>query len=642
MCGILGIITLRGNGCPPDRFAYALRQIRHRGPDDQGTFETVTAAGAHVMLGHTRLSILDLSPAGHQPMFSPRTGTAAVYNGEVYNFRETRAELEKKGYTFTSQSDTEVILANYDERGEDYVDDLRGIFAIALWDAKRQRLVLTRDRLGVKPLYYYWDGNRLAFASEVTALAALPGLDLQVSQEAIRNYLLRGFIAHPLSIFEKVQKLPAGCQLVLDVGTGCIDIRRYWDSLDYYTDPLTFKSVDEVVEAVHAELREAVRLELVSDVPLGAFLSGGIDSSTIVALMRQVHTGTVRTFSIGFTEPEWNEAPAARLVAQHLGTQHEEFYLSEQNILEAARTAGDHYDEPFADSSNIPTLALSRMTRQHVTVALSGDGGDELFWGYDSYTSRSVANFNKFNAIPRPVRKLLATSLRTLRGTRFERLGHVIGFDDFPSFYMCSSHWHPWAYPRLHRHSAIGNRFVNVGREVMERINKWDQTLLMGAMDLRCYMVDDILTKVDRASMAYALEARVPVIDHKLVELACRIPSEFKMHGGVKKYLLKAVLNKYVPRKLWDRPKMGFGVPLGTWLRSSLKDWAYDELTGDNPSLHQWLDKSRLRQMLDDHISGKHEVSDLIWACIQLAGWERRVRAICGRSESASLICSRH
>jgi asparagine synthase (glutamine-hydrolysing) len=640
MCGILGIITLKGNGCTPDRFERALCQLSHRGPDDRGFHEAVTPEGAQIVIGQTRLSILDLSPAGHQPMFSPRTGAAVVYNGEVYNFKEIRATLEPKDYSFKSNSDTEVILANYDDRQDDFVDDLRGIFAIALWDAKRQRLVLTRDRLGVKPLYYYWDGDRLAFASEVTALAALPGLDLQVSQEAIRNYLLRGYISHPLSIYHKVHKLPAGCQLVLDISARKFEIRRYWDSLDYYSTPLPIRSVGEAIEAVHAEFRESVRLELISDVPLGAFLSGGIDSSCVVALMRQVHAGTVKTFSIGFTKDEWDEAPAAKRIAQHLGTEHEEFYLSEDNILDAARTACEHYDEPFADSSAIPTLALSRMTRKHVTVALSGDGGDELFWGYNSYTSRAVRNFDNFNAIPWMLRKPLAAGLRSLRGTPLERFGYILGYDDFASFYMTTTLWHPWLYPQLQRHYSTGNRMVQIGRDVTNRISQWDQTLLMGAMDLRCYMVDDILTKVDRASMAYALEARVPVIDHKLVELACRIPSAFKMHNGEKKHILKAVLSKYVPREMWDRPKMGFGVPLVHWFRSSLKAWAYDELTGDNPTLHDWLDKSLLKQMLEDHVSGKRDVADLIWACLQLSGWDRRIRAIRSKAEQTSAVNS--
>jgi asparagine synthase (glutamine-hydrolysing) len=638
MCGILGKITFHGPHESEEVFDRALAHLDHRGPDDRGTFHCTTASGVRVSLGQTRLSILDLSEAGHQPMISPRTRSVIAFNGEAYNFREVREELARRGLTFTSECDTEVLLAAYDERGEAFIEPFRGMFAMGIYDRPGDRLVLVRDRLGIKPLYYYWDGRQLAFASEVTALAALPTLDLEVSQYAIRQFLLRGSIAHPLSIFEKVSKLPAGHRLACDFAAPAPRVARYWDSLDSYAHPRAFRDEGEVLEALRAELTEAVRLRLISDVPLGAFLSGGVDSSLVVALMRRVHTGRVRTFSIGFTVPEWNEAPAAKRIAEHLGTEHEEFYLTEENILEAARTAADHYDEPFADSSNIPTLELSRLTRKFVTVALSGDGGDELFWGYNSYVSRSVQGFRHVARIPRFVRKGMSRLMRLLRGTALERWGWIIDFDDFAEYYMRTSIWHPWLYPRLHRHPMQGSRVVEIGRRVAERLPVEDTPLITGAMDVQYYLVDDILTKVDRASMSVALEARVPILDHRVVELAASIPSSFKTAGGEQKHLLKALLADYLPRKLWDRPKMGFGVPLVHWLRTSLREWAYDVLGSRDGRLHDWLDRGELIAMLDDHCAGRRDMAELIWTCVQLAGWDRRIAAIRSAAPSPSMV----
>ncbi|HKQ47375.1 MAG TPA: asparagine synthase (glutamine-hydrolyzing) [Phycisphaerae bacterium] len=632
MCGILGKITFTGPHEPPRVFDQALAQIDHRGPDDRGAWHT-SFGDVRMSLGQTRLSILDLSPAGHQPMISPRSGCVVVFNGEIYNFREIRTGLEAKGFRFTTECDTEVILAAYDDDPERFMESFRGMFAIALWDPARGRLVLVRDRLGIKPLYYYWDGSFFAFASEVTALAALPSLQLEVDQEAVREFLLAGYIPHPLSIFKNVKKLPAGHMLQLDLKSPQPRIRSYWDALDYYAAPSSFRDEGEVLEALRERLSQAVRLRLISDVPLGAFLSGGIDSSLIVALMRQVHAGAVRTFTIGFSVPQWDEAPMAKRIAEHLGTEHVEFYLTEDNVLQTARTAADHYDEPFADPSNIPTLELSRLTRRHVTVALSGDGGDELFWGYESYGSKSLRWFERARHVPRSIRAGVGGVLRLFGHDQIRRIGNIVGFDGLADFFQGPIVWKPWLYPRLHRHQAADGHRVEIARRVIGRLGDRDTDLVTGATDALCYMVDDILTKVDRASMSVALEARVPILDHKVVELAASIPMSFKKGGGRKKHLLKALLGTMVPRELWDRPKKGFGVPLVHWLRGPLRDWAHDELVSSRGRLHEWLDAEELRRMLDDHISGRRNSADLIWACLQLAGWDRRVGRI--RSEAA-------
>ncbi len=634
MCGILGKITFEGSHEPPDVFDRALGRLDHRGPDDRGVHHATAAGSARISLGQTRLSILDLSQAGHQPMVSPRTKSVIVYNGEVYNFHDVRRELQGKGYSFVSECDTETILAAYDERQEQCVEAFRGMFAIAVYDPGRNRLLLVRDRLGIKPLYYYWDGRQFAFSSEVTALACLPGLKLEVCQTAVGNFLLQGFIPGPNSIFKNVRKLPQGHLLVLDLDKRVPSERRYWDPIDYYASPRTFADENEVLDAMQAELVEAVRRRLISDVPLGAFLSGGIDSSLVVALMRQAHSGSVKTFTIGFSVPEWNEAPAARRIAEHLGTEHEEYYISEENVMETARTVADHYDEPFADESNIPTLLLSRMTRQKVTVVLSGDGGDELFWGYNHYNTRAMRAYGALSRVPRWIRCGMAAGMKRL-GAEGLRLGHLLEFEDLPMFYMRPRIWPPGLYQRLHVGENGENRMLRIGRYVASRLPGRDLHLLTGAMDLHAWLVDDILTKVDRATMSVGLEARVPVLDHHVVQLAAAIPSSFKTAGGEQKHLLKALLARFIPRHLWDRPKMGFGIPLVHWLRTSLRDWAYDELGSRQTAIGDWLDCDELRGMLDDHVSGRRNLSGLIWACLQLASWQRRIRGIRGGRHAA-------
>jgi len=636
MCGILGKVTFTNIHESPEVFDNALHQIDHRGPDSRGTYHSIIPYKYQLSLGHTRLSILDLSHAGHQPMVSPRTGSIIVYNGEVYNFLDIRSELENREYTFNSECDTEVILAAYDEWSESFVGKFIGMFAIALWDFKRHKIILVRDRLGIKPLYYYWDGKQFAFSSEITALSALPTLCLDVSQEAVHQLLLYGYIPCPLSIFQNVKKLLPGNILVLDLLNHQFQQYSYWEPLNYYTDSKQFKSEDDVIEVLRVELSKAVRRRLISDVPVGAFLSGGIDSSLVVALMQQASSTTVNTFSIGFSETRWNEAPAAKRIADYLGTNHEEFYITEENILDIAQNAAKYYDEPFADSSSIPTLALCRMTREHITVALSGDGGDELFWGYNRYVPSHFIPFDKYKIIPRFLRQCIGKPMQMIKGGRFEAWGQLLCFKDLIDYYLGSFLLNLKLYPRLHIHPVETNQVLEMYRQVALQLKGLNRDVLTGAMDLHSYLPDDILTKVDRASMSVGLEVRVPILDHNVVQLAAGIPSSFKTAHGESKYLLKRLLSEYLPRELWDRPKKGFGVPISLWLRTSLKDWAYEELLSTQHHLHDWLDKNELKNILDTHIAGKRKLDDLIWSCLQLAGWDRRITKI--RTESIKLI----
>lgn len=628
MCGILGHISITGDLVSQACFSHALDQLAHRGPDDRGIHTDTTSTGVRIHLGHTRLSILDLSEAGHQPMLSPRTGSCIVYNGEVYNFHDLRKRLESLGFSFSSHCDTEVVLAAYDAWGDQCVNEFQGMYALAIWDRAENRIVLARDRAGIKPLYYYWDGRQLAFASEITSLVAMPSLELKISHDAVHQYLLYGYIPNPLSIYENVRKLPAGCLMVCDLDVPRPAERRYWDVLDHYSNPGSFGRESEIIEGLHAVLRQAVERRLISDVPLGAFLSGGIDSSLVVALMREVHSGTIRTFTIGFSEQEWNEAPAAKRIADHLNTDHEELYLTEQNVLDAALTVADHSDEPFADASSIPTLMLSRLTREHVTVSLSGDGGDELFWGYNTYKSRTLGLFNLVDALPSAIRRIASPILKWSRGTRFETGGDLFDYVDFPSYFLRPTQWRPWLYPRLFRASSNDDRLHDIGREVVSRLGDKDHSLIIGAMNFMGYMVDDILTKVDRASMSVSLEARVPILDHDVVEYAASIPSSFKSADGELKHLLKQLLATLIPRPLWDRPKQGFGVPLVRWFRSSLKDWSHDVLAERGAPIHDWLDPHVLREILDDHGAGRRDCSAVIWTSLQFAEWDRRMKSI--------------
>ena len=628
MCGILGKITFSGQHESPGQFGFALDQLDHRGPEAKGVHSEQVGELAQLSLGHTRLRILDLSDAGAQPMRSSRSGAVIVYNGEVYNFGELAEQLDADGYRFVSRCDTEVVLACYDRWGMDFLQRLNGMFALAIWDPARRRLLLARDRLGIKPLHYYWDGKAFAFASEVTALTALPSLDLTVSQPAVRQVLLHGHVPRPLSIYENVSKLGQGYALTVDFERPRPTTHRYWDALTFYEAPTQRLSRGDALEMLDDSLKTSVKRRLISDVPVGAFLSGGIDSSLVVSLMREVHDGPIRTFTIGFNEEDWNEAPYAKRIAEHLQTEHRELYLSEEAIIKDAPLVSRYYDEPFADPSNLPTLALSRMTRESVTVALSGDGGDELFWGYPWFWGKLVRLFPYVDHVPRPMRQLAARVVRQLPRQAFERWGDQLDYQDFSDYFLNASRWHKWMYPTLHRYDNAEDAYAEIGRDVLCRLGLDDSCRLTGAMYLLGYLTDDLLTKVDRASMSVALEVRTPILDHNVVQLAASIPSEHKMAGGEFKHLLKALLARRVPRPLWERKKAGFAVPLVEWFRSSLRPWAYQVLLEHDGGLHDWLAPEVLCKVLDDHCLEVRDNSFLIWACLQIAGWDDRQRAI--------------
>lgn len=640
MCGIAGFLQLP-SGTEEEFRTSIVRMtdaLSHRGPDDQGYW---LDAAAGVALGHRRLSIVDLSQAGHQPMVSANEQALIVYNGEVYNHKEARLELEALGVPFRGTSDTEVILeACATWSVAQAVPRLNGMFAFALWDRGRRTLTLVRDRLGIKPLYWAKFGNLFLFGSELKALRAHGGWSPRVRPDAIASFMRHTYIPGPHTIYEGVYKLEPGTSLTLCTsGSAEPQIDRYWDLLGITRDGAasrTSPSDPAMVDELDELLRDAVGRRMVADVPLGAFLSGGVDSSTVAALMQAQSARPIKTFCIGFEQDRFDEAPYARAVAQHLNTDHTELYVAPKDALAIIPELPQWYDEPFADSSQIPTLLLSRLTQQHVTVALSGDGGDELFAGYPRYFWNAKLQ-RTLNHVPVSLRNAAGLGLRLLSpqvrdwfierlpkrargvvtGARVEKLADVLGASDSASLYRRILSL--WPNP---------NSLVLGGQEARGRL--WEEGLTNGLdrsiegpqfLDTLTYLPDDILTKVDRASMAVGLEARVPLIDYRVVEFSWRLPMSMKIRDGRGKWVLRQVLSRYVPDHLIDRPKMGFGVPMGEWLRGPLRGWAEDLLAEKSLSQQGFLDVGVVRRTWQEHLSGEHEWPDRLWAILMLQAW---------------------
>jgi asparagine synthase (glutamine-hydrolysing) len=622
MCGIAGRVNFRtGRPVTPALITAMSDLLNHRGPDGDG----VWANGA-VGLGHRRLAIIDLSPGGRQPMASDDGQLLITFNGEIYNYLELRDDLSSRGHLFRSRSDTEVILHLYQEYGEACVNRLRGMFAFAIWDEHRQQLFAARDRVGKKPFFYWTDDDGLAFASEPKAFLADPGFVARPNLSGIWDYLTYQYIPAPASGFEGVHKLPPGHALTVRRG-GEIDVRQYW-RLQYR--PTRQWTEREAREALLAELETATRLRLISDVPLGAFLSGGIDSSLVVALMARAGANPIRTFSIGFEEDRYNELPFARQVADRLGTDHREFIVR-PDALSILPSLVWHYNEPYADSSAIPTFYLSRETRKHVTVALNGDGGDESFAGYDRYQGNRVAAL--FDFIPAPIRRRMAPmservpvgpprSLRS-RARRFLEAGGEPREHRYARWMM---HFDPETKAAL----CLPEFAHAAGRDSFEYLDDWyrrsdgpDFAAATLDVDVNTYLPNDLLVKVDVASMAYGLEARSPLLDHKVMELAASLPSSFKLRGLDKKWILKRVARGMIPDAVLDRPKMGFGVPLDHWLRGSLRELMEDVLFSTAALQRGYFHQTVVRRLVDEHVSGQRNRQYQLWNLLMLEVWHR-------------------
>ena len=657
MCGITGLWTGRRLGSPLGETVRRMAgALSHRGPDDDGVW---TDEGAGLALGHRRLSILDLSPEGHQPMHSQSGRYCIAFNGEVYNFAEIRRELEGAGAasSFRGHSDTEVMLAAVEAWGvEGAVRRFVGMFAFALWDREERVLHLVRDRLGIKPLFYGWAGGALLFGSELKALRAFPGFAAEIDRGALALYLRHSYVPAPYSIYRGIGKLPPGCILSLRAA----DDREarpvpFWSAREVAeagaANPVA--SVEEAQHELEARLMEAVRLRMIADVPLGAFLSGGVDSSTVVALMQAQSSRPVKTFTIGFEEGGYDEAEHARAVAGVLGTDHTELRLTPAEAMAVIPHLPRMYDEPFADASQIPTFIVSRLARREVTVALSGDGGDELFAGYNRHFWGERI-WRRAGRIPAGVRRAAARAMTavgpeawdrayarlapalppSLRvrhpGQQLHKLAGILPADSPEGMYrLLTSHW---GDPPLVRGGAEPPTLLT---DAAAQAGLADFTSRMTYLDLVTYLPDDILTKVDRASMAVGLEARVPLLDHRVVEFAWRVPVSMKVRDGQGKWLLRQVLYRHVPRELIERPKTGFGVPLDAWLRGPLRDWAESLLDERRLREEGFLEPAPVRRRWEEHLSGRRSWQHHLWDVLMFQAWLEAERSPQAGDEAA-------
>jgi asparagine synthase (glutamine-hydrolysing) len=620
MCGIAGRLNY-ASGAPVDPGALRsmARLLAHRGPDGEGVW-----SADEVGLAHRRLAIIDLSEAAAQPMASADGAIWITFNGEIYNFQDVRRELEGHGASFRSQSDTEVIIAAYQQWDVGCLERLRGMFAFAIWDGRRQRLLLARDRLGMKPLWYRTDADGIAFASEAKAFLAERAYVPDVDPEGISQYLTYQYVPAPASAFRSVRKLPPAHFLLVE--NGKLDIRRYW-RLRY--EPKRRIREAAAADELVARLREAVRLRLVSDVPLGAFLSGGLDSSAVVALMAQETNRPVKTFSIGFDEPEYDELPYARMVAERYGTDHREFVVRPDAIQLLPKIVW-HYGEPFADSSAIPTYCLAEHTRQHVTVALNGDGGDESFAGYERYLAHVAAG--RADHLPRPLRQVLAALTRRLGGhsMKWTKGVQLLAAYDVPRerrYAYGLMHFQPELKAELctpeFLASAGGRDETDVILEAYARSDASDFLDRTLDVDVNRYLPDDLLVKVDAATMAHGLEARSPLLDHPFMEFAASLPPELKLHGLVKKYIFKHAVAGLLPDVLINRRKMGFGVPIDHWFRGELGGFASDVLLSRASIERGYFRPEVVRRLLEEHVAGIRAWHYQLWNLLVLELWHR-------------------
>ena len=595
--------------------------MKHRGPDASGTH---LSPDGRVGLSHRRLSIIDLSETGAQPMFSEDGSMVLSFNGEVFNYRELRDELSVRGHAFRGGSDTEVMLAAFREWGVDAaVRRFIGMFAFALWDAGARKLYLVRDRIGIKPLFLARLPGMILFASELKAFLEYRAFPREVDRAALQYFLEFQYVPAPHAIYRNVEKVLPGHIVEIGAG-GSVADRTYWDLFDHWKRAEgPARGEGEYEEELSDLLDSSIRYRMISDVPLGAFLSGGIDSSLTAALMRKAATGTVKTFSIGFRESGYDESPHARAVAEHLGTEHHEKICTPKEALALVRRIPEAYDEPFADSSAIPTMLVSEFTRGHVTVSLSGDGGDELFCGYPRYAW--VRQGRLVQGIPGFLRRPLCSLLSRVPIHKVQRGAESILYDDAAEMYF-----HTVGIFERRRIGEVlpetfddqGLRYFRTFRDpraggIVERAM---------ATDIRTYLVDDILAKVDRASMAYSLEARVPLLDHRIVEFAARLPMEFKVSGGEPKRLLKNILFRHVPRALLDRPKMGFGIPVNRWLRNELRPLLEEYLGEDRVRREGFLRPDGVSRVVAEHLSGRRDNQYRLWALLVFAMWLERYK----------------
>lgn len=622
MCGIAGKLYFNAQQqIHSTEIELMLNQIKHRGPDDSGIECFGQAA-----LGQRRLAIIDLSPAGHNPMSNHDQTVWITFNGEIYNYQELKPDLIKKGYKFKSQTDTEVIIHLYEEYGEDCLQYLRGMFAFAIWDTKQQKLFIARDRVGKKPLKYFMNDSFISFASELKAILADPSVPREIDDVALHHYLTLQYVQHPHTGFKGIQKLPPAHYLVAQHGK--VEIKRYW-KLDY-TKKLNL-SETEWKERILTELDTATRLRMISDVPLGAFLSGGVDSSAVVAMMAKHSTQPVKTFSIGFKEENYDETEYARMVAKQFSTDHTELIVDAKSSVDLFPKLAWHYEEPFADSSAIPTYYVSELTRKHVTVALNGDGGDENFAGYHRYTY--YLHSRKYDHIPLWIRRQIiakgAHLAKQLLPFNFfnqaSRFADSLTHDAVYRYYYLVCY-----FTNEEKHNIYSPKFLESMRSIdtanmlvglAKESGTQDPLDKILYTDFNSYLPNALMTKVDIAGMANSLEGRSPLLDHVLLELSAQIPSHLKIRNGEKKYIFKKSLEGMLPNEILYRRKMGFGVPLEHWFRDELKDYMYDIILNGQGISRGYFERDKVKRLLDAHVNKNQDYSNRIWVLLMLEHW---------------------
>ncbi|GHD96077.1 asparagine synthase (glutamine-hydrolyzing) [Streptomyces naganishii] len=616
MCGVAGMVSTASPD--PADLRSMCDLLAHRGPDGEGFY-----IDDHAALGMRRLAVIDVG-GGDQPVFNEARSVVAVFNGEIYNYPDLRRDLLSRGHTFRTNGDSECIVHLYEEYGEDLVHHLRGMFALAVWDADTARLLLARDRVGKKPLYYRDVSGSLTFASELKALNAVARSHREVDPEALHHYLTYQYVPAPWSILRGIRKLPPGC--LLSWQRGQVQVRRYW-RLDFSPAPVT--SEEEAAERAREHLLEATRIRMVSERPLGAFLSGGIDSSAVVAAMARVSAEPVKTFAIGFDDARFDERSHARVVAQRYGTDHHEFVV-DAAALDILPALAWHFDEPFADASAIPSFYVAQLSRQQVTVALNGDGGDESFGGYTRYARLARMERFRVHRAAHPALRYVGRMLPASRSERWRRAGMaltMLGETSQRRYARMMSYFTPEQKQALYtpwlREATSASESYELleqafhGSRAASRINQ-----LMD-VDVNSYLPGDLLVKVDITTMANSLEGRSPFLDHHLMEWAARLPAEFKVRGTTTKYLLKKALADWLPHEVLHRPKQGFGVPLAHWLRTELRDVARDVLTDRTARCRGFFRPEAVRTMLEEHQDGKDHARQL-WALMQFELWHRR------------------
>lgn len=623
MCGILGVLNTDNSYIKCESILKNMgSKIYLRGPDARGYWCDESSG---IGLGHVRLSILELTEAGAQPMHSVCDRFALSFNGEIYNHRKLRAQLEQEGHLtqWRGHSDTETLLACFSIWGiEKTLQATVGMFAIALWDKQKKQLTLARDRLGEKPLYWGWCNQTLLFGSELKALKAHPDFVSEIDRDALALLLQYNYIPAPYSIYKNIEKLPAGSYVQIRVNDSrhTVEIKKYWDLKAVMQKGLDRPFQDNALEAANLleqKLVKSISEQMLADVPLGAFLSGGVDSSTVVALMQSQSTKPIKTFAIGFNEPGYNEAKFAKEVARHLGTEHTELYVSAEDALSVIAKLPKVYCEPFADSSQIPTFLVMQMAKQYVTVALSGDAGDELFGGYNTYQMAAKV-WKSVSRLPHPLRKIATQVLGKIpTPQKIQKLIYLLPAQNREEFYqLLVTHW------KIPTNVVKGAQTVGT---VFNTPNQWVKTddfeQWMMAIDTSQYMVDDILIKVDRAAMANSLETRVPMLDHRVVEFAWQLPLDFKIKNGVGKSVLREVLYRHIPRELIERPKQGFSIPLGQWLRGPLREWAESQISEYRLVQEGYFYPHPIRKVWHEHLSGKYDHALKLWSILMFQAW---------------------